>query len=93
MSDGFLTCASCATAHNAQAKEFGEAEVWMNERMSRVAGNHTAEFVTAFDESLSAPGGGAAAAPAGPLDNSSIWLVWKYEGDNTLMGLMEVGMG
>lgn len=64
----------------------------MNERMSRVAGNHTAEFVTAFDESLSEPGG-STAAPAGPLDNSSIWLVWKYEGDNTLMGLMEVGVG
>lgn len=27
----------------------------MNERMSRVAGHHVAEFVTAFDESLNVP--------------------------------------
>ncbi|GFR46678.1 hypothetical protein Agub_g8295 [Astrephomene gubernaculifera] len=104
-----------------KAKEFGEAEVWMNERMSRVPGNHTAEFVTAFDESLSATsppppsssaaggaagaGGGAAGAGAaagnragaaagagagaGGLDGGAIWLVWYYEGDNTLMSLME----
>ncbi len=31
-----------------QAKEFGEAEVWMNERMMRTGGNHVAEFITAF---------------------------------------------
>ncbi|GIM05771.1 hypothetical protein Vretimale_10236 [Volvox reticuliferus] len=83
-----------------KAKEFGEAEVWMNERMSRVPGSHCAEFVTAFDESLNVPlpegaGGRAAGAPAAPtwsggvLDSGAIWLVWYYEGDSTLMSLME----
>ncbi|GLI62557.1 hypothetical protein VaNZ11_005225 [Volvox africanus] len=83
-----------------KAKEFGEAEVWMNERMSRVSGSHCAEFVTAFDEALNVPlpegaGGRAAGAPAPPtwsggvLDSGAIWLVWYYEGDNTLMSLME----
>ncbi|PNW87375.1 hypothetical protein CHLRE_02g120250v5 [Chlamydomonas reinhardtii] len=78
-----------------KAKEFGEAEVWMNERMSRVAGHHVAEFVTAFDESLNVPlpaAAGKRAAPVqptSPLDANSIWLVWVYEGDNTLSSLME----
>lgn len=63
-----------------KAKEFGEAEVWMNERMARIGGRHCAEFVTAFDESSPSVGS--------PLDNA-IWLVWKYEGDNTLWTLME----
>ncbi|KXZ54035.1 hypothetical protein GPECTOR_5g144 [Gonium pectorale] len=88
-----------------KAKEFGEAEVWMNERMSRVPGNHVAEFVTAFDEALNVPmpaAAGARSRPAGspappvwgqgnPLENpNSIWLVWYYEGDNTLSSLMEM---
>ncbi|GLC41994.1 Serine/threonine-protein kinase STN7, chloroplastic [Pleodorina starrii] len=83
-----------------KAKEFGEAEVWMNERMSLVPGSHCAEFVTAFDESLNVPmpggaGGRPAGSPAPPtwsggvLDSGAIWLVWKYEGDNTLMSLLE----
>ena len=33
-----------------QAKEFGEAEVWMNERLMRVAPVSVAEFITAFEE-------------------------------------------
>ncbi|PNH01077.1 Serine/threonine-protein kinase stt7, chloroplastic, partial [Tetrabaena socialis] len=81
-----------------KAKEFGEAEVWMNERMNRVGGNHVAEFVTAFDEATAVapapgqPGGRPSGAPlpnVGPLDANAIWLVWVYEGDNTLMSLME----
>jgi hypothetical protein len=38
-----------------KAKEFGQAETWMNERMMRVPGRHCAEFITAFDESFSTP--------------------------------------
>ena len=34
----------------AQAKEFGEAEVWMNERLMRAAPRQFAEFVTAFED-------------------------------------------
>ena len=33
-----------------QAKEFGEAEVWMNERLSRHAPGACAEFITAFKD-------------------------------------------
>ena len=33
-----------------QAKEFGEAEVWMNERLMRAAPRQFAEFVTAFED-------------------------------------------
>ena len=33
-----------------QAKEFGEAEVWMNERLMRAAPHQFAEFVTAFED-------------------------------------------
>lgn len=52
----------------------------MNERMLRVGGKHCAAFITAFDETSPSVGS--------PLDNA-IWLVWKYEGDNTLYNLME----
>ena len=33
-----------------QAKEFGEAEVWMNERLMRAAPRCFAQFITAFDD-------------------------------------------
>jgi hypothetical protein len=59
-----------------QAKEFGEAEVWMNERLMRVAPAHIAEFITAFED-----GSGKVGDP--------LWLVWRYEGDNTLYDLMQ----
>eukprot|EP00798_Chlamydomonas_sp_ICE-L_P022287 gene22287-29365_t len=66
-----------------KAKEFGEAEVWMNERMMRVDGaEHCAELVAAFDQRDGAGPG------TSPLD-SDIWLVWKFEGDNTLNDVME----
>lgn len=65
----------------------------MNERMMRVPGNHVAEFVTAFAEGQAAPGARAVAPmPNGfPLDSDAVWLVWYYEGDFTLMSMMEVG--
>ncbi len=33
-----------------KAKEFGEAEVWMNERMMRCNPNAVAEFITGFSD-------------------------------------------
>ena len=48
-----------------QAKEFGEAEVWMNERLMRYAPQACAEFITAFVES--------------DKPNSPLWLIWLYE--------------
>ncbi len=59
-----------------QAKEFGEAEVWMNERLMRAAPAHIAKFITAFED-----GSGRVGDP--------LWLVWQYEGDNTLYDLMQ----
>ncbi len=72
----------------------------MNERMMRLGGAHAAEFVTAFDESLTLTPeeqarrakkrrAGAAGGNATSLNDNDVWLVWKYEGDNTLFGLME----
>ncbi|KAG1678257.1 hypothetical protein FOA52_013877 [Chlamydomonas sp. UWO 241] len=63
-----------------KAKEFGEAEVWMNERMSRASPSSCAEFITALDD--------PAPSVSSPLGNA-IWLVWKYEGDSTLASLMQ----
>lgn len=70
-----------------QAKEFGEAEVWMNERMMRHSPRCAAEFLGAF---LDAPPAGAV-GPAGAavgLGGSSVWLVWRDEGENTLYDMM-----
>ena len=58
-----------------KATEFGEAEVWMNERMARASPLHVARFVTAFSDGDGRPG-----AP--------LWLVWRFEGASTLAELM-----
>ena len=41
---------ACQFKHFVQAKEFGEAEVWMNERLMRAAPQYFAEFITAFED-------------------------------------------
>ena len=61
-----------------KAKEFGEAEAWMNERMMRAAPQAVAQYVTAFSDG------------AGRVGDST-WLVWRYEGDYTLAEMMQVG--
>lgn len=58
-----------------KATEFGEAEVWMNERMSRAAPDVAARFITAF-----ADGDGKVGDP--------LWLVWYFEGSYNLADLM-----
>lgn len=58
-----------------RAVEFGQAEVYMNERLMRAAPDYFAKFMGAFAESSDDEGG--------PL-----WLVWKYEGNFTLAELM-----
>jgi hypothetical protein len=60
------------TLAQAQAKEFGQAEAWMNERMMRFSGKSVAEFITAFDGGSS----GGKRQKNSPLDND-VWLVWK----------------
>lgn len=60
-----------------KATEFGEAEVWMNERMMRAAPGVAARFITAFED-------GPDPRPGDPL-----WLMWEYEGTDTLADLMK----
>ena len=63
-----------------QAKEFGEAEVWMNERLMRSAPGCFAEFITAFEAEETT------SKNKGP---EPLWLIWQYEGDYTLWDLMQ----
>lgn len=63
-----------------QAKEFGEAEVWMNERLMRAAPGCFAEFITAFEAEEKS------SKNKGP---EPLWLIWQYEGDYTLWDLMQ----
>lgn len=58
----------------------------MNERMTRVGGNHVADFLTAFSDN-SRPGLGKKPNPG---DSDAVWLVWRLEGKNTLWDLMLV---
>lgn len=58
-----------------KATEFGEAEVWMNERLSRAAPAAVARFLTAY-------------ADGQPRVGTPLVLVWKFEGPNTLDDLM-----
>lgn len=66
-----------------KALEFGEAEVWMNERLMRAAPGCFAEFLTAFEaeETTSKTKNKGAPEP--------LWLIWQYEGDYTLWDLMQ----
>jgi hypothetical protein len=60
-----------------QAKEFGVPEVWMNERLMRIAPRSFAEFLYAFEEDNG-------------KQPDLLWLVWRYEGDYTLFDLLQV---
>lgn len=63
-----------------KAKEFGQAEVYMNERMMRLGGQYCAEFITAFGEK---------APKVGNVLDDAVWLLWRYEGDNTLFDAIQ----
>ena len=60
-----------------QAKEFGEAEVWMNERLMRAAPQYFAEFITAFEdgEQRNTPQRGPVRRNAYPISASCLWLM------------------
>ncbi|KAF6258518.1 kinase-like domain-containing protein [Scenedesmus sp. NREL 46B-D3] len=71
-----------------KAKEFGEAEVWMNERMTRASPSSCAEFLGGF---LDTPEPGQKVGPAGAavgLGGECVWLVWHDEGEFTLYDMM-----
>ena len=61
-----------------KATEFGEAEVWMNERMMRANPGVAAKFITAFSDKTD------------PQPGDPLWLVWDYEGTYTLADLMKL---
>lgn len=52
-------------------------EVWMNERLMRIAPRSFAEFLYAFEEDNG-------------KQPDLLWLVWRYEGDYTLFDLLQV---
>ena len=60
-----------------KATEFGEAEVWMNERIMRAAPGIAANFITAFPDGLD------------PKPGDPLWLMWAFEGTETLSDLMK----
>jgi len=60
-----------------RATEFGEAEVWMNERMMRAAPGAAATFIAAFPDDVE------------PQPGDPLWLVWESEGSSTLADLMK----
>ena len=61
-----------------RASDYGEAEVWMNERLQVACPGACADFVSAFE-----------GPPVKKGDDPSLWLVWKFEGKKTLFQLMQ----
>jgi hypothetical protein len=59
-----------------KATEFGEAEVWMNERLTRACPQACAAFLTAY--------------PDGPARiGTPLVLVWKFEGKLSLFDALQ----
>ena len=59
-----------------KASEFGEAEVWMNERLARAAPSSCATFLTAYPDGP-------------PRVGTPLALVWKFEGQTSLNDAMQ----
>ncbi|KAJ0985782.1 hypothetical protein J5N97_004138 [Dioscorea zingiberensis] len=61
-----------------KATEYGAVEIWMNERVRRACASSCADFVYGFLESSSKGKG-----------SGEYWLVWRFEGEDTLAGLIQ----
>ena len=61
-----------------RATDYGEAEIWMNERLQIACPGACAAFVSAFE-----------GPPVKKGEEPSLWLAWKFEGKNTLFQLMQ----
>ena len=88
-----------------RCKDYGEAEIWTNSRLMRACPKYIAKYQGAFygpKEKGAARGGGeqsiwkrakSFAQKAVEVDDSDdddpLWLVWKFEGSETLNGLMQ----
>lgn len=64
-----------------RAKEFGDVEMWMNERVRRACPDVCANFLGAFKEVKPGKAGKAGG-------EEEIWLVWDYEGDSTFADVL-----
>lgn len=65
-----------------KAKEFGEAETWMNERVERAIPGTCAQFYDSFEVLPNSRK--SKRSVFGQSGSREVWLVWKYEGDQTL---------
>jgi len=86
---GYGTVFKATYAHNKQsgnetgglvvkrANEFGAAEIWMNERVRRACPRTCADFLYGFVDKNNKNGG-----------KGEFYLVWRFEGNNTLANLM-----
>ncbi|TVU20382.1 hypothetical protein EJB05_36589, partial [Eragrostis curvula] len=61
-----------------KATEYGAVEIWMNERVRRACASSCADFLYGFREKK-AKGKGA----------DDYWLIWRFEGEDTLYDLMQ----
>ncbi|KAF8716311.1 hypothetical protein HU200_026598 [Digitaria exilis] len=61
-----------------KATEYGAVEIWMNERVRRACASSCADFLYGFRENK-AKGKGA----------EEYWLIWRFEGEDTLFDLMQ----
>ncbi|KAK3138096.1 hypothetical protein QOZ80_5AG0364440 [Eleusine coracana subsp. coracana] len=61
-----------------KATEYGAVEIWMNERVRRACASSCADFLYGFREKK-AKGKGA----------DEYWLIWRFEGEDTLFDLMQ----
>ena len=66
------------------AKEYGMAEVWMNERLQRNCPKYVAQFVSAFEVSENQRQQRRSGRERLDPRMKTLWLVWKYEGKETL---------
>jgi len=69
-----------------EAREYGSAEKWMNERTRRAARPYVASYQGSFceDETVRASNSGLSGSDEPPL-----WLLWDYETDETLRSVLE----
>jgi serine/threonine protein kinase len=83
-----------------RCKDYGEAEIWTNSRLMRACPKSIASYCGAFygpKEGKSQPKSGsiwkraqrAALGSNEEEDEDPLWIVWKFEGTETLAALME----
>ena len=84
-----------------RCKDYGEAEIWTNSRLTRACPNAIASYKGAFyapKEGKTKPRSGsiwkrardaALGSNADEDEEDPLWIVWRFEGSETLFSLME----